>query len=106
MASGTEVTLFSTHADGNGLSVEPSREPYELVLFAASNGSLAGARRISKAIRARATDFDLIHIHSFWNFTVTWAAAAARNLNPAYDPHTGVKNQPVHQPPPQGDFLW
>src|SRR5258708_38667684 len=53
-------------------------------LCAASNGSLAGARRISKAIRQRATDFDLIHIHSFWNFTVTWAAAAARNANIPY----------------------
>ena len=84
MVSGTEVTLFSTHVTGNGLSVEPSREPYEMVLFAASNGSLAGARRISKAIRERATDFDLIHIHSFWNFTVTWAAAAARNANIPY----------------------
>ncbi len=82
--NGTDVTLFSTHASGNGLSVEPSREPYEIVLFAASNGSLTGARRISKAIRERATDFDLIHIHSFWNFTVTWAAAAARNANIPY----------------------
>jgi len=81
---GTEVTLFSTHSPGNGLTVKPSQEPYEVVLFPAKNGSLAGARQISKAIKARGHAFDLIHIHSLWNFTVTWAAAAAREAKIPY----------------------
>lgn len=81
---GTEVTLFSTHSAGNGLTVEPSQEPYEVVLFPATNGSLAGARQINKAIKARAGEFDLIHVHSLWNFTVTWAAAAAREAKIPY----------------------
>lgn len=83
-AVGTEVTLFSAHSPGNGLSIEPTREPYEVVLFPAKNGSLAGARQINKAIKARVNHFDLIHIHSLWNFTVTWAAAAAREVKIPY----------------------
>lgn len=77
-ASGTEVTLFTTHVPGNGLAIDPRQEPYQVVLFAAPDGALSGARQIYKSIRTRAKDFDLIHIHSLWNFTTTLAAAAAR----------------------------
>jgi glycosyltransferase involved in cell wall biosynthesis len=77
-SNGAQVTLFSTHVSGNGLAVDPARAPYEVVLFAALDGALSGARQIYKAIRKRAKDFDLIHIHSLWNFTTTLAAAAAR----------------------------
>ena len=44
-AAGTEVTLFSTHRAGNGITIDPAREPYEVVLFPASDGSFAGARQ-------------------------------------------------------------
>jgi glycosyltransferase involved in cell wall biosynthesis len=83
-ARGTEVTLFSTHAPGKGLTIEPSQEPYEVVLFPAKDGSPAGARAISKAIKARANEFDLIHIHSLWNLVVTLAASAARRAGLPY----------------------
>jgi glycosyltransferase involved in cell wall biosynthesis len=81
---GTDVTLFSTHTLGNGLAVDPSGEPYEVVLFPAQDGSLSGALQIHKAIKERASDFDLIHIHSLWNFTVTLAAMAARKAKIRY----------------------
>lgn len=77
-ANGTQVTLFSTHVPGNGLTIDPQQEPYEVVLFVAPDGAVSGARQIYKGIRRRAKDFDLIHIHSLWNVTVTLAAAAAR----------------------------
>lgn len=83
-ANGSQVTLFSTHMPGNRLTVEPSREPYEVVLFAAPDGALSGARQIYTAIRQRAKDFDLVHIHSLWNFTVTLAAAGSRKANLPY----------------------
>jgi glycosyltransferase involved in cell wall biosynthesis len=82
--TGIQVTLFSTHARGHKLSVEPSAEPYEIVLFPAKNGSLTGARQIGKAIKDRVSDFDLIHIHSLWNLAATWAADAARDANIPY----------------------
>lgn len=82
--SGTDVTLFSTHVQGSGLSVDPTQEPYDVVLFPAADGALSGARQIYKAIKQRARDFDVIHIHSLWNFTVTWAAAAARRAKTPY----------------------
>jgi glycosyltransferase involved in cell wall biosynthesis len=84
VGTGTKVTLLSTHVPGNGLAVNPDRERYEVVLFEAEDGSLAGARQIYKAIINRSRDFDLIHIHSFWNFVVTAAAAAARKANIPY----------------------
>jgi glycosyltransferase involved in cell wall biosynthesis len=83
-AQRTAVTLFSTHVPGNRITIDPQLQPYEVKLFAARGGSLAGARLISNAILARADDFDLIHIHSLWNFTVTWAAAAARKAKIPY----------------------
>lgn len=83
-AIGTQVTLFSTHLSGQGLTIDPAQEPYEVVLFPSADGSLTGARQIHEAIRQRAGDFDLIHITSLWNFTVTWAAAAARKAKIPY----------------------
>src|SRR2546421_12637845 len=83
-ASGTDVTLFSTHVQGNGLTIDPSREPYEVVLFPAADGSLGSAHKLYKAIGQRAADFDLVHIHSLWNFAVTFAAAAARRVGLPY----------------------
>jgi glycosyltransferase involved in cell wall biosynthesis len=77
-ANGTEVTLFSTHLASEGLTIDPAGEPHEVVLFPGADGALSGARQIYRAIRQRASDFDLIHIHSLWNLTVTLAAAAAR----------------------------
>ena len=81
---GTAVTLFSTHARGNRITIDPEQQRYEVKLFTAKDGSLAGARQIGNAIQARVHDFDLIHIHSLWNFTVTWAAAAARKAKIPY----------------------
>jgi glycosyltransferase involved in cell wall biosynthesis len=83
-ARGTEVTLFTTHEPGSGLTIEPSQEPYEVVLFSAKDGSPAGARAISKAIKERANEFDLVHIHSLWNLVVTLAASAARSAGLPY----------------------
>src|SRR6267154_6341942 len=60
--SGTEVTLFSTHVPGNGLTINPAAEPYEVVLFPADDGSLKSARQIHEAIIRRSSDFDVIHI--------------------------------------------
>lgn len=82
--NGTDVTLFSPQIWDSELTIDSAQEPYEVVLFPAKDGSLAGARQINKAIQARASDFDLIHIHSLWNFTVTWAAAAARKAKIPY----------------------
>lgn len=82
--SGTQVTLFSTHVPGNDLTIDPKKEPYEVGLFAATDGSLSGARQVYRAIRERAKDFDLIHIHSLWNYTTTLAAAAARKHSMPY----------------------
>ncbi|MDX6528847.1 MAG: hypothetical protein QOH41_1137 [Blastocatellia bacterium] len=78
------MTLFTTHAPVNELTIEPSQEPYEVVLFPAKDGSPAGGRAISRAIKERANDFDLIHIHSLWNLVVTFAAAAARRAGVPY----------------------
>jgi glycosyltransferase involved in cell wall biosynthesis len=82
--TGAQVTLFSTHAPRAELTIDSTQEPYDVELFAGKDGSLAGARQINQAIQARAGDFDLIHIHSLWNFTVTWAAAAARKAKIPY----------------------
>jgi glycosyltransferase involved in cell wall biosynthesis len=82
--NGEEVTLFSTQIGDAELTIDFVQEPYDVVLFAGKDGSLVGARQINKAIQARAGDFDLIHIHSLWNFTVTWAAAAARKAKIPY----------------------
>jgi glycosyltransferase involved in cell wall biosynthesis len=84
VASGTQVTLFSTHVPGNGLTIDPKQESYEVVLFPAADGSVAGARQMHRAITVRSTEFDLIHIHSLWNFTVTLSAAAARQAGVPY----------------------
>jgi glycosyltransferase involved in cell wall biosynthesis len=81
---GAEVTLFSTNVPGSPITIDPKQERYEVKLFPAGKGSLAGARQINKAIRQRAGDFDLIHVHSLWNFTVTLAAAAARKAKIPY----------------------
>jgi glycosyltransferase involved in cell wall biosynthesis len=78
------VTLFSTHLAGQGLTIDPAREPYDVVLFPAADGSLTGARQIFEAIRQRSGDFDVVHITSLWNLTVTWAAAAARKAKIPY----------------------
>jgi glycosyltransferase involved in cell wall biosynthesis len=83
-AQGTNVTLISTHVPGNGLTIDPKQEPYEVVLFPAADGSLAGARQMHRAITERSTEFDLIHIHSLWNLGVTFAAAAARKAGLPY----------------------
>lgn len=83
-AAGTQVTLFSTHLPGQGLTIDQKREPYESVLFPAEDGSLAGARQIHAAIKRRSGDFDLIHITSLWNLTATGAAAAARRVKKPY----------------------
>lgn len=83
-ATGTQVTLFSTHLPGRGLTIDPAQEPYEVLLFRAADGSLTGARQIYEAIKQRSRDFDLIHITSLWNFPVTGAAAAARKAKIPY----------------------
>jgi glycosyltransferase involved in cell wall biosynthesis len=83
-ATSTEVTLFSTHLAGADITIDAPREPYEVVLFHGADGSLGGARRIENAIRDRKSDFDLVHIHSFWNFVVTFAACAARQVGLPY----------------------
>jgi glycosyltransferase involved in cell wall biosynthesis len=82
--NGAEVTLFSTQVPEGPITIDPEQEPYDVKLFPARDGSLSGARQFSKAILARANDFDLIHIHSLWNFTVTRAAAAARKARIPY----------------------
>lgn len=82
--SGVNVTLFSAHLPGKKLTIDPAREPYEVVLFTGANGSLTGARRIHKSIRERSSEFDLIHIHSLWNLTTTLSATAARKSNVPY----------------------
>lgn len=81
---GTEITLFSTNIPGSLITIDPEQERYEVQLFPAKDGSLTGARQISKAIQKRAGDFDLIHIHSLWNFVVTLASAAARKAQVPY----------------------
>jgi glycosyltransferase involved in cell wall biosynthesis len=83
-AAGTDVTLFSTHLEGAELTIDPSREIFEVVLFHAADGAFTGARQIYKAIKRRAHEFDLIHIHSLWNFPVTLAALAARQAKIPY----------------------
>jgi glycosyltransferase involved in cell wall biosynthesis len=82
--TGLEVTLFSTHLPGQGLTIDQAEEAYEVVLFPGADGSLSGARQIYEAIKRRSSHFDLIHITSLWNFTVTWAAAAARKVKIPY----------------------
>jgi glycosyltransferase involved in cell wall biosynthesis len=83
-ATGTQVTLFSTHLPAQGLTIDPTREPYEVVLFPSADGSLKGARQIYEEIGRRSRDFDVIHITSLWNLGVTWAAAAARKAKIPY----------------------
>src|ERR1700686_4433068 len=83
-ASGTEVTLFSTHLPGDGLTIDPVKEPYKVVLFPATDGSLRSSRQIYRTICRQAGDFDVIHLHSLWNFAVTFAAAAARRVGIPY----------------------
>src|SRR5437763_1737973 len=81
--TGTDVTLFSTHLPGSKLTIDPSNEPYEVVLFPGSEG-WAGARQIYRAIRGRAREFDIIHLHSLWNAVATSAAVAARRSDLPY----------------------
>lgn len=82
--TGTEVTLLSSHVSGNSLTIDPLAEPYEVVLFPADDGSLRSARQIHEGIIRRSRDFDVLHIHSMWNLTVTFAAAAARKVRMPY----------------------
>ena len=83
-ATGTHVSLFSTHLPGQGSTIDPVQEPYEVLLFRAADGSLAAARQICETIKRCSRDFDLIHITSVWNLVATWAAAAARKAKIPY----------------------
>jgi glycosyltransferase involved in cell wall biosynthesis len=92
--TGVDVTLFTTCLPGESLTIDPTREPYEVELFSSRAGINGAALKIFAAIKSRSREFELVHIHSVWNPVATLAAAASRSRRLSYvlAPHGMLDN--------------
>jgi glycosyltransferase involved in cell wall biosynthesis len=93
-ALGHQVSVFTTNADGAGVSDVPVATPVELdsvmvSYFATAaphrpNRRLYRAPAMARALRAHAADFDVIHLHSVFLWPTLAAARAATRAGTPY----------------------
>jgi glycosyltransferase involved in cell wall biosynthesis len=79
-----ETTLLATHESRGALTIDPQKEPYEVLFCEGSERSLSTAREVYATVKNRAREYDVVHIHSVWNLIASAASAAARHANLPY----------------------
>jgi len=96
--AGLDVILWSTNWSAGlgtaaGSVVKPAEAPYRIEFFEAQPeffaGYLPGSRELQHAVKERAGQFDVIHVHSLWNPVASFALRACRKAGIAYvsSPH-------------------
>ncbi|MES2058581.1 MAG: glycosyltransferase [Pseudomonadota bacterium] len=81
---GHQVSVFTTNADGLGVSDVPTNAPVDMDGVAVTYFDVGSPRRLYRApamgatLRARAGDFDIIHLHSVFLWPTMAAARAAK----------------------------
>ncbi|MGH6616004.1 glycosyltransferase [Sphingomonas sp.] len=84
-ALGHQVSVFTTNADGPGVSDVPVATPVDMDGVAVTYFQIGSPRRLYRApamgaaLRARAADFDVLHLHSVFLWPTLAAARAAKN---------------------------
>ena len=113
--AGVEISLWSTNwSAGGSANVVPTdtgRGSYQIELFDALPKfyarHLPGSRDLECALEARASEFDLVHVHSLWNPVASLALKICRKAGIAYvsSPH-GMLDPVVFRRNAQLKWLW
>lgn len=89
-ALGHEVEVFTTNADGPGVSPVPVGEPVDLDGVAVTYFAVGSPRRLFRApamkaaLARRAREFDVVHLHSVFLWPTLVAARAAHSAGVPY----------------------